>query len=157
MQTDLKRNLVRGVAALVLAGSLGVGAAACGSDEPTSSNGSQAATSQGGAPQAGAMVDVAAFSTALEQPGTTIVDVRTPEEFAAGHLAGAVNVDVEGPGFADAVAGLDPAGTYAVYCRSGNRSGVAVSYLVDHGFESVFHLAGGITAWESAGKPVTTS
>lgn len=144
-------SIGRGLAALLLLAGTAIGAAACGgSDAPST------ASSAGGATHAAAPLDAAAFAAALETPGTTVVDVRTPEEFAAGHLAGAVNIDVQGPGFADMVGRLDPAGRYAVYCHSGNRSAVAVSYLVDHGFGHVVELAGGITAWQAAGRPVTT-
>jgi rhodanese-related sulfurtransferase len=105
----------------------------------------------------GVLLGVGEFAAALQRPGTTLIDVRTPEEFATGHLDGAVNIDLQGAGFGAAVADLDPSGTYAVYCRSGNRSAVAVAYLQDHGFDSVFHLDGGIVAWQAAGQPVTTS
>jgi rhodanese-related sulfurtransferase len=142
----------RGVAALLLLVATAVGAAACGSDSGTGSASSGSTSSTGAA----APLGVDAFAAAAAQPGTILIDVRTPAEFASGHLAGAVNVDVQGSGFADAVAGLDPAGHYAVYCHSGNRSAVAVSYLRDHGFGSVAELGGGIAAWQAAGKPVTT-
>lgn len=144
--------LGRGVAAVLLLAATALGAAACGSDSDTGGapSGSTASTS------AAAPLGVDAFAAEAARPGSTLIDVRTPAEFASGHLAGAVNIDVQGPGFADAVAGLDPAGHYAVYCHSGNRSAVAVSYLREHGFGSVAELAGGITAWQAAGRPVTT-
>jgi 3-mercaptopyruvate sulfurtransferase SseA len=55
-------------------------------------------------------------------PGLVVLDVRTPEEFAAGHIAGASNVDLNSATFATAVAKLDPKLPYFVYCHSGNRS-----------------------------------
>jgi len=58
-----------------------------------------------------------AFSTAMSAPGTVLLDVRTPAEFATGHLTGARNVDIEGSGFASQIASLDKNATYAVYCR----------------------------------------
>ncbi|MEI2774653.1 MAG: rhodanese-like domain-containing protein [Tetrasphaera sp.] len=88
--------------------------------------------------------------------GTVILDVRTHEEFATGHLAGARNIDVGSPDFTETVAALPKDGTYALYCRSGNRSGQALSAMTQLGFTRVYHLAGGISAWESAGQPVTT-
>jgi len=66
-----------------------------------------------------------------------IIDVRTPAEYAEGHLDGAVNIDVSSPGFADAIAELPADGEYVVYCRSGNRSAQAASIMRDHGFEHV--------------------
>ena len=67
--------------------------------------------------------------------GAPLIDVRTPEEFSAGHLEGAVNVDVQGPDFEGRIlAGFDPAGDYLVYCRSGNRSGQAIERMRAAGF-----------------------
>ena len=143
----------RAAAAILAAGAVTLGATACGSGNDAAQSGGPASSS---AVSAATPLDAAAFASAIGEPGTVLVDVRTPEEYAAGHLAGAVNLDVQGPGFADAVAALDAAGHYAVYCHSGNRSAVAVSYLRDHGFTSVVELAGGILAWQAAGRPVTT-
>jgi rhodanese-related sulfurtransferase len=146
--------LARVVAALLLLGVAVLGTVSCGSDDqPT---GTPATSVASGTPAAGDLLDPAAFAVAIGRRGTTVLDVRTPAEFASGHLAGAVNLDVQAATFADAVAGLDPAGTYAVYCHSGNRSAVAAAYLADHGFDAVYQLEGGITAWQAAGRPVTT-
>jgi phage shock protein E len=109
------------------------------------------------APTAGAELGAAEFAAALKLPGTTIIDVRTPEEYAQGHLPGAVNVDVSSPDFAARIATLDPAAPYAVYCRSGNRSGVAVAAMAEQGFTAAYHLVGGIGAWQEAGGEVVTS
>ena len=81
----------------------------------------------------------------------------TPAEFAAGHLAGAVNLDVESADFARSAAGLDPTRSYAIYCRSGNRSKAAMAALNQTGFSHLFDLAGGIGAWQSAGGEVVTN
>jgi len=66
--------------------------------------------------------------------GTVIIDVRTPAEFASGHLDGAVNIDVQSPDFAAQIMELDPNGEYFVYCRSGNRSGQAIAQMNQMGF-----------------------
>jgi rhodanese-related sulfurtransferase len=58
-----------------------------------------------------------------------VIDVRTPEEYAAGHLDGAVNIDITAADFDQRVAALDPTGTYLIYCRSGNRSAQAVERM----------------------------
>ena len=63
-----------------------------------------------------------------------IIDVRTPEEFATGHLEGAVNIDVQSSDFAQNIMQLDKDGEYFVYCRSGNRSGQAISQMAQMGF-----------------------
>jgi phage shock protein E len=72
----------------------------------------------------------------------TIIDVRTPEEFAEGHLQDAVNIDVSDPGFEDAISDLDPNGQYTVYCRSGNRSAQAVAIMQQNGFTNVTDAGG---------------
>ena len=104
--------------------------------------------------QSGGVVDADQFSEVASQSDVVVVDVRTPEEFAEGHLDGAVNIDVNSPTFASEVSELDPSGTYAVYCRSGNRSATAVAAMADAGFVSLYDLDGGVVNWESAGKPL---
>ena len=101
-------------------------------------------------------VDAVMFSALVATAGVTVIDVRTPEEFAQGHIQGAVNYNVEGPDFANQIMGLDPAGIYAVYCQSGNRSQPAVAQLSSVGIENVYELESGITGWESAGFPVVS-
>ena len=82
-----------------------------------------------------------------------VLDVRTPEEFAAGHIAGAVNVDFRAPDFEQKIAALDKTPRYVLHCASGNRSGKALPLLQKHGFEHIYHLDGGFIAWEKAGLP----
>ena len=108
------------------------------------------------APAAGSSLAAAEFAAAAKLPDTVLLDVRTPEEFAAGHLPGAVLINVEAADFAQQVATLDPARSYAVYCRSANRSKVAMTVMQQVGFTKLFDLAGGITAWKSAGGEVVT-
>ncbi|XVX20785.1 rhodanese-like domain-containing protein [Actinomycetota bacterium] len=123
------------------------------------SSGTDASTgtgsASGGAPANGAAVDVATFATRLAVPGTTVLDVRTPAEFASGHLPDAVNIDVESPDFGQRIGALAKDKPYAVYCRSGNRSGVAVQQMADAGFTHTYHLDGGIGAWQQAGREIT--
>jgi len=95
----------------------------------------------------GSHVSASSFAAAAEVEGVTVIDVRTPSEYAEGHLPGAVNIDVEDATFADKVAQLDPAADYAVYCRSGNRSRVAVDYMTQAGVTHTVGLEGGIGAW----------
>lgn len=82
-----------------------------------------------------------------------LVDVRTPEEFAEGHLIGAQNYDWNNADFAINIGALDKSKPVLVYCRSGNRSKEAADHLRSNGFTAVFELDGGISAWEAAGKP----
>ncbi len=145
----------------MLALGLLVGVAACsGGSTPSTSAptvvaaGAAGAASTSTAPTNGSTVDVATFAAALSQPGVTLLDVRTAAEFASGHLEGAQNLDVNSADFATTLATLPKDAVYAVYCHSGNRSGTAVAKMVDQGFTHVFHLGGGITAWQAAGQPV---
>lgn len=106
------------------------------------------------APESGASFDAQAFAAAMAIPGTVVLDVRTPAEFASGHLAGAVNIDIEAADFDARIGSMAKAVPYAVYCRSGNRSGVALARMSQLGFTHAYHLAGGIGAWQKAGLPI---
>jgi rhodanese-related sulfurtransferase len=71
---------------------------------------------------------------------STIIDVRTPEEFAAGHLEGAINYDYEGGTLEAALSSFDPSVEYVVYCQSGRRSALATTLMEAAGFTSVTDL-----------------
>ena len=86
-----------------------------------------------------------------------VLDVRTPAEFHAGCLNGAKNIDFEAADFETKAAGLDKNANYLVYCRTGRRSGLAVAKLREMGFKNIIEMKGGITAWTSAGEPVSQS
>ena len=83
----------------------------------------------------------------------TVVDVRTPAEYAAGHVAGAVNIDVEAPDLAQRVAELDPEAPYLLYCRSGRRSAIAAEIMAEAGFTDIID-AGGLEPLAEAGAPI---
>ena len=85
-----------------------------------------------------------------------LVDVRTPAEYAQGHIADAVNVDFEGADFASAIGELPADGRYIVYCRSGNRSAQALIAMRDAGFSDVYDM-GGLQAWMANGHPIVTT
>lgn len=74
---------------------------------------------------------------------TVVIDVRTPAEFASGHLEGAVNIDVQSPDFAQQIMALDKDGDYFIYCRSGNRSGQAIAQMTQMGFDPNNLINGG--------------
>ena len=82
-----------------------------------------------------------------------VIDVRTPAEFAAGHLAGAQNIDVEAGDFATRIASLDKGAAYLVYCRSGRRSAIAAQQMAAAGFKDIVD-GGGMDALVAAGAPV---
>jgi phage shock protein E len=86
--------------------------------------------------------------------GMVVLDIRTPEEYAAGHLAGAVNIDYYAADFADRLAELDPTVPYVMYCNSGNRSANALPLMDQIGFKQVYEMEGGIVAWYQAGLPL---
>lgn len=97
------------------------------------------------------------FETMLAEDGTVqLVDVRTPEEYAEGHLDGAVNIDWREANFMDkAQALLDKGRPVMVYCRSGKRGAEAAAKL-DGAYFKTYNLVGGILAWIEAGKHTTT-
>lgn len=81
-----------------------------------------------------------------------VVDVRTPAEFAAGHIAGAQNIDVDASDFGTRIARLDPKAAYLVYCRTGRRSGIAAGQMAAAGFTDIVD-GGGMDALVAAGAP----
>lgn len=83
-----------------------------------------------------------------------IIDVRTPAEYAEGHIAHAVLVDLNSGSFDTEIVKQDKSKKYLVYCRSGNRSATASGKMVRFGFTDVTNMTGGITDWVSAGYPV---
>jgi len=86
----------------------------------------------------------------IDSTGATMIDVRTPAEYAEGHLDGAVNIDIQDQAlFEAAIADLDPDAAYVVYCRSGNRSAAATAQMTAAGFTDVTD-AGGLQAASAA-------
>ena len=89
-----------------------------------------------------------------DHPKIVVLDVRTPEEFAKGHIAGAKNVDFKAADFAEKVTALDKGKTYLVHCAAGGRSSKTLDLMKDKNFAALYHLNEGFKAWEKAGKPV---
>ena len=89
-----------------------------------------------------------------KDPRFLLVDVRTPEEYAQGHLAGARLVDFKSPDFSDKIGKLPRDGKILIYCRSGHRSGMALSRMKEMGFSDVRDVEGGIDAWTGKGLHV---
>ena len=101
-------------------------------------------------------VDVKGFSELIANPDVVVLDVRTADEFNAGHIENALNIDVNQSDFLDkAKAALSKDKTIAVYCRSGIRSAKAAEQLSTEGYKAM-NLAGGIVAWTRSNMPVTT-
>jgi rhodanese-related sulfurtransferase len=92
-------------------------------------------------------VGEAEFAKAIETEGVQIVDARTANEYASGHIVGAINIDVNGTEFDAEVAKLDKNRPVAVYCRSGRRSKIAAERISALGFRQITELDGGILSW----------
>lgn len=86
---------------------------------------------------------------------TVVIDVRTPEEFASGHLEGAINIDVQSPSFDAMASQLPTDGEYVIYCRSGNRSASAIERLDGLGFTTLTNAGGVDAASAATGLPIT--
>ena len=96
-------------------------------------------------------IDVAEWEKLRKDDSVVVLDVRTAEEFADGHMPGAINLDIRGGKFAETLAGLDKSKTYLVHCAVGGRSAKACGQMDGMKFDKVLNLSGGITAWEAAG------
>jgi rhodanese-related sulfurtransferase len=113
-----------------------------------------ALTACGAAGGAVTTLSVPDFAKKITDSSVVLLDVRTPAEFASGHIAGATNIDFESGTFASDIQKIDKSKSYAVYCRSGNRSAQATAIMAKDGFKSIFNLDGGINNWLSAGNAV---
>ncbi len=98
----------------------------------------------------------ASVATSAVSETTVVLDVRTPEEYAAGHLDGARLLDLNSGEFAAALPQLIPDVEYLVYCRSGSRSGQAVDMMKDAGFTSASNLGSVEEAAVATGLPIVS-
>lgn len=130
--TGFKRTVVVGTVALAAALSV----SACSSTTSESSS--------GGKPNQTQVADA------------TVVDVRTPQEYASGHLQGATNLDVSSPSFQPSLNSMSKSASYVVYCRSGNRSAAAVQQMKNLGFTNVTDAGSLQSAQQDTGLPVVT-
>ena len=125
--------------------------AGCGASEASS----PAAGTASGSIAAGQVVtlDAATLAAKLEAGNVQLIDVRTAQEFADGHIAGAINVPLDrfDPQSLDGSGGKE----VILYCRSDRRSGIAAGKLAEHSGQDAVHLDGGIIGWEAAGMPVS--
>jgi rhodanese-related sulfurtransferase len=97
---------------------------------------------------------VAEFQAKTQEADVVILDVRTKSEFNEGHIANSINIDFQSDTFLNEILKLDKSKTYAVYCRSGNRSGKAVATMSNEQFISLYNLNGGVIDWAAAGYPL---
>jgi len=102
-------------------------------------------------------VKVEEFEKAITDTSVVRLDVRTPEEYAEGHIVGALNIDVQNSSFEQKATSVLPKdNTIAVYCRSGRRSKKAATILSDKGY-TIVELNTGYIGWKDAGKKIVTS
>jgi rhodanese-related sulfurtransferase len=92
-----------------------------------------------------------AFKATITSSTVTLIDVRSPLEFSEGHIARAINIDCYSERFQDLINGLDKTKPYALYCRSGSRSGAVLNFMANIGFTDVVDLDGGIIHWCQSG------
>ncbi len=100
-------------------------------------------------------VNIATLATALEkEPPPLVLDVRTPDEFTAGHVPGARNIPLGD--LSKHLGDLEASKAAPIYviCRSGSRSAKATALLLKAGFKAPVNVAGGTLAWQAAGHPV---
>ena len=90
-------------------------------------------------------------------PDFFILDIRTPKEFEAGHIAGAQNIDFYAQSFAEEFRSLDRKKTYLIYCRSGNRSRQLMGAVEKMHFKQVFHMRSGLVDWVGQGFKLVPS
>src|SRR4030042_1942402 len=90
-----------------------------------------------------------------DNPDFVIIDVRTPGEFAGGHIENATNIDKNSETFRDELNNLDKDKTYLVYCGSGGRSASALAIMEELGFMEAYNMLGGVSQWKAEGLPTT--
>lgn len=96
------------------------------------------------------------FEKEIKSDSVQLVDVRTPQEYAEGHIDGALNINVQSDDFKEfAQRELSKDSTVLVYCRSGRRSLDAAKILTSLGY-NVVNLKGGIMEWEEDNLPMVT-
>lgn len=89
-----------------------------------------------------------------KQPHLILLDVRTPQEYAGGHLKNARNLNYNAPDFADRLTKLDKTKPYLVYCAVGGRSSKAAQLMQQLGFKQVINVSEGFANLKQAGLPV---
>lgn len=97
------------------------------------------------------------FNTDINGDGQgLIIDVRTPKEYAQGHIKNALSMDFLNNDFVEKIKTLPKERNIYLYCRSGRRSAEAAKLFEQNGFQHVYNLEGGIIDWEKEGLPIVT-
>lgn len=94
-----------------------------------------------------------AFKSQIEKEDDAfkILDLRTDKEVSEGMVPGAEQLDFLADDFDSKLSELNKSTTYYIYCRSGGRSGRALTQMTELGFKKVYELQGGMNAWKTAG------
>jgi hydroxyacylglutathione hydrolase len=108
--------------------------------------------SRHGEPAKVPQLDAAGLRDVMEKKKVQVVDVRAPEEWSHGHLAGAIHIPLAA--LPDRVGEIDPAVPIVLHCRGGGRSSIAASFLQARGVGGVSNLAGGYDGWVAEGFEV---
>ena len=128
---------------------LAVSCTACGQEHPSTAS----------APHIEASIrDVSISDAALllqTEKTVQVLDIRTPEEFAEGHIEGALNINFYDDDFKEQLSRLDRNTPYLLHCRSGGRSGKSMAAFKELRFKNIAHMTAGMNGWREAGEPVT--
>lgn len=84
----------------------------------------------------------------LKNKKNVLLDVRTPEEFAEGHVPGAINIDVKNPNFEEEIQKLDTKKNYFIYCKSGVRAKLATEKMQEKGFKNAKNFKDGMSTYK---------
>ena len=82
-----------------------------------------------------------------KNPDMVVLDIRTPEEFASGHIPASINIDYKAENFESELKKLDRSKSYLMHCRSGRRSTAALDIFSKLGFDHIIHIDDGILGW----------
>ncbi|MFD2565260.1 rhodanese-like domain-containing protein [Aquimarina rubra] len=98
------------------------------------------------------LITVEEMDSLLEMERVQLIDVRTPKEYAEGHIEGSININFSDENFETLISEVDKSKPVAVYCGRGGRSGKCSAYMKKAGFTKIYDLDGGITEWKYKGK-----
>jgi thioredoxin len=102
-------------------------------------------------------VDAAKFKELISKGDVILVDVRTPQEYYRGHIAGSTAIDISDPNFVTKINLLQKEKTILIYCLTGSRSYAAANYMSKNGFKNIYNLQRGIMEWNQKGYPIEQS
>jgi rhodanese-related sulfurtransferase len=97
------------------------------------------------------------FKEKLDSGEYILIDIRTPDEYNEERIADVPNIDIYEDDFNDRLNYLDKERKYLIYCRSGNRTKMALNRMKAYGFKEAYDLDEGINAWKEAGLPTTST